>query len=479
MTALALRSLRHRPTAVVTTFVAVSLGTALTASFATLVESAFDTRHADDRELLVTLGGVVGSWAALIVLFAVASTVGLVAEQRAREVALLRTIGATPRQARALIVIEAAIVALVAASGGALIATVGGAALFQAVQRAGLITSTSIYGGGAVSLGTAAGVITLVGTIAAVIGSRRATRGPAGLALRAAEVPGRRRSRWRALVGALLVASGVASAVVTLTITGQATEAYAAMQSSGSASVVVGVGLATLAPGLLGRLAAPVRPLLRRGGAGHLAAENLTRRPHVLAGLLGPVIVLVSTAVGTLLMIGVDSRTLTPASDPADVGDTITLINSIIVGMICLFAAIMVVNAVAAVVAGRRGEFDRLWRIGATSGQVRASLMLEAVAVAAIGIVVGLLGSTATAVPYSIVRHEGVVPNGQLWLPPLVAAVAFGLTVGATWAAYRGTTGGAHLGATWGAPRRTTSGGHREMTSGGHRRRDGGVRPAR
>ena len=153
--------------------------------------------------------------------------------------------------------------------------------------------------------------------------------------------------------------------------------------------------------------------------------------------MLAPIIVLVSTAVGTLLMVGIDSRTLTATNDPEDVGGTITMINSVVIGMICLFAAIMVVNATVAVVAHRRAELDRLWRLGATRGQLRTTMILEASVVAIIGILLGLLGSTATAVPYSIVRHEGVVPNGQLWLPPLVALVTAVLTVGAAWGAQR------------------------------------------
>jgi putative ABC transport system permease protein len=52
----------------------------------------------------------------------------------------------------------------------------------------------------------------------------------------------------------------------------------------------------------------------------------------------------------------------------------------------------------------------------------------------------GLLGSTATAVPYSIVRDEGLVPNGQLWLIPLFAVIAAGLTIGTAWAAGRRPT---------------------------------------
>jgi putative ABC transport system permease protein len=447
MTALALRSLRHRPAAAVATFVAVLLGTTMMASFATLVESAVGADDGD-RELLIIIGCVVGGWSALIVLFSVASTVGIVAEQRAREAALLRTIGATPRQARALIVYEAVVVALVAALSGAVVASIGGYLLFRALQHGHLITSASSYAGSPVSLSAAAGVVVLVGSVAAVISSRRATRAPAGISLRAAQAPARRLRWWRILVGTLLVSSGLASAIVTITVTGKATEAYPAMSTSGSAAIVVGVGLAALAPWLLRVLATPLRPLLGRAGrnpgatrelagAGFLAAENTTRRSHLLAGMLAPVIVFVSTAVGTLMMIGIDSRTLKAAGDPSDVASTITTINAVVVGMISLFAAIMVVNASVAVAAHRRPELERLWRLGATTSQLRTSIVLEAAVVAVVGIVLGLVASTATVVPYSIVRHEGIVPNGQLWLAPLVAVIAAVLTIGAAWGAQR------------------------------------------
>ncbi len=437
MIALALRSLRHRPTAVTATFVAVLLGTALMASFATLAESAFGA-HDDDRELLIIMGVVVGSWSMVIVLFSVASTVGIVAEQRAREISLLRTIGATPGQARALIVCEAVFVLLIAACAGALVASFGGAALFNALQQGDVLTPMTTYTGGPASLSAAAAVVILIGSIAAVIASRRATRAPAAISLRQVEAPAPPVRWWRVVIGVVLITSGVVSAIITITVTGKAKDAYDAMQTSGSASIVVGVGLATLAPVLLRPMAAPLRPLLARfGAAGHLTAENTTRRAHLLAGVLAPIVVLVSTAVGTLLMVGIDDRTLTPANDPEDVGGFITMINSVVIGMICLFAAIMVVNAVIAVVTHRRVELDRLWRLGATRRQLRTTVLLEASVVSVIGILLGLLGSTATAVPYSIVRHEGLVPDGQLWLPPLVALVTATLAVGAAWGAQR------------------------------------------
>jgi putative ABC transport system permease protein len=328
-------------------------------------------------------------------------------------------------------------VTAVAALAGVGIAAVCGRLLFEALQRGGLITRQSAYAGGPASLSAAALVVVLVSVAAAGISSRRATRGAAAFSLRQAEAPVRRLRWWRILIGAWLIAAGVVSAIVTITVTGKSKDAYDAMQTSGSASIVVGVGLATLSPLLLRWLAKPLRPLLSSGGSGYLAAENTTRRAHLLAGMLAPVIVLVSTAVGTLLMVGIDDRTLTAANDPEDVGGFITMINSVVIGMICLFAAVMVVNAAVAVVVHRRAELARLWRLGATSAQLRTSVVLETAIVAGIGIVLGLLGAMATAVPYSVVRHEGLVPDGQLWLPPLIAVVAAGLAVGAAWGAQR------------------------------------------
>jgi hypothetical protein len=45
--------------------------------------------------------------------------------------------------------------------------------------------------------------------------------------------------------------------------------------------------------------------------------------------------------------------------------------------------------------------------------------------------VLGLVASLATIVPFGIARGEGVVPDGQLWLPPLLVAGVVCLTLAA------------------------------------------------
>ncbi|AEW99788.1 ABC transporter permease [Streptantibioticus cattleyicolor] len=58
---------------------------------------------------VVVLAAVFGSSVVLIVMFGVASTLGLSLQQRAREMALLRAVGATPKQLRRMILSETAV----------------------------------------------------------------------------------------------------------------------------------------------------------------------------------------------------------------------------------------------------------------------------------------------------------------------------------------------------------------------------------
>ena len=429
MTALALRSLRHRSTAFAATFVTVLLGTALIGSFATLVETATGPVSDADSESLVIMGAVVGGWGAMIVLFSVASTMGITVRQLAVEIGLLRTIGSTPRQARRLIRSEALLVTVVAAAGGAALAWPGGRALLAMLRSGGMIGDDVAYAGGPASLGLTAAGIVLTGMVATAIAGRRAVRGPATLVLSEGRAQAGRMRWWRVAAGVLLIGYGAGMGVVTITVTADDPDPYAAMQTSGSASILVGLGLATLAPVLLRWAGTLARPLFGTSATGHLAAYNTTRRAHLLAGVLAPVIVLTSAAVGVLMLVGIDGRTLVGAPDGE--AETINLLNNVVTGMITLFAAIMVVNAFAAVISDRRLELHRLHLVGATPDQVRSSVLAESAIVAATGAALGLVASLATVVPFAVARHEGVVPDGQLWLPPLLVVGVVLLTLGA------------------------------------------------
>ena len=58
-------------------------------------------------------------------------------------------------------------------------------------------------------------------------------------------------------------------------------------------------------------------------------------------------------------------------------------------------------------------------------------MVAEATVVALVGVVLGLVASCASAVPFAMARDEGVVPDGSLWLVPALGAAAVGITLAA------------------------------------------------
>ena len=439
MTGLALRSLRFRATAFTATFLSILLGTALIGSFATLVETSRGTMSDVDRETLIIMGAVVGGWGTMIVLFSLASTLGIAVRQRGVEIALLRTVGGTPRQARRMVRVETLVVAVLASGAGRRRCVVRRAGTVRRHPRGwpgrrlrGLLRGARLPGSDRARRGAHEPRVRHHRRPAGDVGpgDPRAGRQPVGR-------PGGCRW-WRVTFALLLIGYGVVMAVVTVAVMADSDDPYAAMQTSGSSSILVGLGLATLAPVLLRWFATALRPLVGRfGAAGQLAAFNTSRRSHLLAGVLAPVIVFTAAATGTLMLVGIDGRTLA-ASTPDS--DTITLLNNVVVGMISLFAAIMVVNAFAAVIAHRRAELARLRLLGATREQVRSSVLAEAGLVAAVGVVLGLVAAMATIVPFAIARDEGPVPDGQLWLPIVLAGAAAAITLASAAAAVRRAT---------------------------------------
>ena len=157
------RSLRHRLTAFTATFLAVLLGTAMIGSFATLVETASGPVSSADEETLTIMGAVVGGWGRPIVLFSVASTSASRSASVTTEIGLLRTIGATPRQARRLIRTETLLVTLLAAVAGALVASSADAPCSRCCAGGDMVASDVDVRRRPASLGTAAGLVVLTG----------------------------------------------------------------------------------------------------------------------------------------------------------------------------------------------------------------------------------------------------------------------------------------------------------------------------
>ncbi len=219
--------------------------------------------------------------------FIIANTFQMIVRQRQREFAMLRAIGASPGQVFASILVQAAVVGLLgsAAGVGAGVALVGG--LRFVLARMGQELSGAIPLD-ASTVGISMGVGLVVSMVAAAVPARRAALTPPVEAMRDEVVVADRSSRLRAVLGALLVALGVAAVVTAAVAT---PDSAGPVLGAGAAGIVLGVLLVspTVVPAALRVLAAPVVAALRPLGA--LARGNVTRNPRRTASTAGALMI--------------------------------------------------------------------------------------------------------------------------------------------------------------------------------------------
>jgi putative ABC transport system permease protein len=213
--------------------------------------------------------------ALLVGSFLIANTFAMLVTQRSREIALLRAIGATQRQVRRSVLLEAMMVGLIA-SGIGLAIGVGIAKLLIGLLKSVLIdvdTPSLAITPGTIATALLIGVIVTV--VSAWLPTRRATKIPPIAALRqnAIETPTVVSLR-RILAGAVPTAAGIA-----LIVAGSGSTPKFALAAAGGGLLVLGsVLLSPLlsrpALGLLGAI------IPGRSTASRLADENVRRNPR-------------------------------------------------------------------------------------------------------------------------------------------------------------------------------------------------------
>jgi putative ABC transport system permease protein len=217
--------------------------------------------------------------ALLVAALSINNTFTITVAQRVRELALLRSIGATRRQVRRAVLAEAAIVATVAATAGA-VAGIGVAVLLKGMF--GMFGFALPVGGlevrpYAIAVGLLVGIgVTLV---AARSSARRASSVAPVEALRDAAAESTAVSRRRVVTGAVVLAAGVVLAAV-----GSAGEGSIPLAGAGAFALVLAA--LVLAPLALPPVAAVLGGALTRlrGGSGLLASLNARRNPRRSAG---------------------------------------------------------------------------------------------------------------------------------------------------------------------------------------------------
>lgn len=264
---------------------------------------------ADTTELagLTTFLGVAALLSAFVAVLVTATAFGLSVAQRRRDLALLRTIGATPSQVRRTIRTEAAVVGAVGAAAGCLLSLKFAPLLAGWIVRQGLAPAwfrVDFTGASTPALVAAflAGVAVAVASV--TIAVRRAGAIRPAEALREAAAEPQRAGRIRLLGGITAVTCGVAALAVVAVffpsgLTDPKTEAELVI-------LLIG-GTALLAPFLL-------RPLTRpfgRGTAGTLLRANILTGPRRSAAVIVPVLIAIGL---TASLAGVNDLTSAAAS---------------------------------------------------------------------------------------------------------------------------------------------------------------------
>ncbi len=261
--------------------------------------SSVSTENADDinelfLDMLTTFLTVFAGIALLVATFSIYNTFSILVAQRTRTAALLRAIGASRRQVLVSVVIEAAVVGVVASLAG-LAGGIGVAGLLKGLFDAAGFALPA--GGVVVTSGTVvvSVVVGLVVTLlAGIVPAMKASRVPPLAALRDVAVERTSPSAPRIVAGAILTGLGVA------TTAGAALSDDPSLATVGLGAVITLIGAVVLGPvvarPVAGILGAPFARL--RGLSGSLARQNAIRNPRRTA------------ATASALMVGVGIVTL-------------------------------------------------------------------------------------------------------------------------------------------------------------------------
>ncbi len=446
MIRLSLASVRHRRGGVAASMLSIFLGAAVLMAFASMLDTAGGSGVSPaDQSTLTVIASVVGGWGTLVVASAVVTAQAVAAAQRASELALLRSAGATPAQVSRLITAEVAVLGALAVLLALPVGLAGGYVLLHILRQTHQVGAGVGFRFGGAAIGMGGYGTLVVAMLATWLTARRAGKRQVQDAVLAAKVGSRQMPRWRVVSGLLLLAAGISCAALTAAVldgTDIQTQGVAA-----EAAILSSLGLALLSPALLRWATAVVGPVLRRLGnaPAELAVLDLRRRGTRAAAPAMPILVCTAIAYGTLAMQAMWDSTHHLLS--VDDKSTKTL-NYVVVGMIVVFAAVMLVNLVVTDTSHRQREFAQLRLAGATPGQILRMVGCQDVLLLVVGLAFGTLAGLLTVIPYSVcVSHRALPPSSSWALYLGVLGGVSVLTVGASLVTTRRTQRGADVAA--------------------------------
>ncbi|WP_329022576.1 FtsX-like permease family protein [Streptomyces sp. NBC_01423] len=432
MIPLALGQMRRRPAAFAGLAVALLLAIATLTLFGLLFAADSTTpaatRKAADGPGLMVIAGAFGEIAVLVAFFVVVNALGFAVRQQHRELALLRTIAATPRQARRLIRGQAVATALVVAAPGWAVGVLSARGLLAELQRREMAAPGVRVPGTPLPLLVALAVALAVGLAASAVAARRISRIAPASALTASGTEQGRTGAPRLLAAAGALTGG--ALLLRLAATRPAGEVDKAAQAALLGSLVLLVAIALAGPFaarvLAAALGTPARVLAP--GAGWLADANLRGYARRLSSAVVPVALLVGLS-GTMLVMTSTAEHAAGAAASGATSATDVWLRQAELAMLTCFAAVSTVNTLVAVTAERRREFALLRLVGATRPQLLRMLTAEAALTTVVGVLLGAAVAGAASAAFSTAVNGSPMPTlpvaGCWW----IAAGATALTV--------------------------------------------------
>ncbi|ACZ87286.1 ABC transporter permease [Streptosporangium roseum] len=243
------------------------------------------------RSFVIEVASTFGATMILLVIIVVAGTLALSVQQRRRELALLRAVGATPRQVLRMIGGEAVLVGTIGAVLGAIPGILLAMLLHTVFAAAGALPPGFSLVITPLPVLFAVLICVLAARIGGWLAARRAAKVSAVEALGEVAVEPKKLGWFRLWLGVLLVAVGLAAAIVLpIALPGES-----AIEGAASSALVLVIAVGLLGPRLFGGVAT----LLGRGPGGvtrFLAIANSRARARRLSAATTPLIMAVTMA---------------------------------------------------------------------------------------------------------------------------------------------------------------------------------------
>lgn len=245
-------------------------------------QASMDGLLAPIRAIILIFGFV----AVLVGAFVINNTFSITVAQRTRQLAILRALGASGRQVRRAIVLEAVIVGALASAAGLAVGIGVAAGLRQMMSALGFDMPNGATAIEPKAMILAFGIGLSVTVLSAWLPARRAAKIAPIAALRELSVDHSAWSRRRAVIGAAIIGAGVASVV-----SGQSNLVAAGILTTFAGVIVVAPVLARPVARIFGL------PLRIRGLSGELATKNAMRNPKRTASTAASLIIGVALVV--------------------------------------------------------------------------------------------------------------------------------------------------------------------------------------